>query len=219
MIVTIDGPAGAGKSSISRKVAFTLGFGFLDTGAMYRCVTLRAMLHGVSFSDPSELHHVAADADITLRGDVVILDGRDVSAEIRKPEVTANIRYIADEPKIRGILNQQQRKIAEGDNMVTEGRDQGTDVFPDADCKIYLTASPETRARRRKQQLQDLGQESPYADVLQRLIRRDEQDKSRPVGALRIAKDAIVIDSDELTHQEVLERIVQIVKEHQSSKV
>ena len=212
MIVTIDGPAGAGKSSIARQVADRLGFEFLDTGAMYRAITLGAIRSQVEFDDPAAVIGFAEKARLRWEEHRLFLNETEVTEEIRSPIVTDSIRFVADVPEIRSILSQRQREIAQGRNIVTEGRDQGSEVFPDAECKIFLTASPEERAKRRHQQLADTGRPIPLDEILRAQNRRDEEDRNRPMGALRPADDAVVLESDGLTTEEVLERTLQIVE-------
>ncbi|SMP37977.1 cytidylate kinase [Neorhodopirellula lusitana] len=212
MIITIDGPAGAGKSSIAREVATDLGFAFLDTGAMYRAITLGAMRRGIAFDDVLALVDYAQQANLSWKDDRIDLDEQDISVEIRTPAVTSNIRYIADPPEIRGCLTMQQRRIAEGRNLVTEGRDQGTEVFPEAECKVFLTASPEERAKRRHLQLQKAGKESTYEEVLMAQNQRDLEDRMRPVGRLRAALDAVVIQTDGMTSCDVKQAVLGIVR-------
>ncbi len=212
MIITIDGPAGAGKSSVSRELARRLGFSFLDTGAMYRCVTLAAIRAGVDVEQTGALAELCEQLRIDFRDDRVWLDGEDVSDAIRTPEVTARIRYAADEPAVRRVLNVQQRRIAAEADTVTEGRDQGTEVFPDADCKFFLTASSETRARRRQQQLAENGTHVSVDEILADQERRDEEDAARPMGSLRPAEDAYVIESDDMSSEEVVQRMLEIVR-------
>ncbi len=213
MIVTIDGPAGAGKSSIARLAATRLGFAFLDTGAMYRCVTYAALRSDCRFEDADRLLQVAEDCQIDFVDGQVLLNGEDVSEAIRTPEVTRQIRFAADHPQIRARLNVQQRRIASGQDIVTEGRDQGSEVFPDAECKIFLTASPEVRAQRRQQQLAAAGKQVPLADVLADQNRRDLEDRLREVGRLRPAEDAVVVNTDGMQPDEVLEQVLQIVRQ------
>ncbi len=215
MIVTIDGPAGAGKSSIARQVAQQLGFEFLDTGAMYRAVTLAAIRAQIEWDDHDALIKLASGLTIKWKGDDLLVNGDDVTNEIRSPTVTGAIHFVADLVEIRRILSEQQRRIARGRDIVTEGRDQGSEVFPDAECKIFLTASSEERARRRQQQLTKQGRPLPLEDILQAQNRRDEEDRSRPMGALRPAEDAVVLESDGMTPDEVLQRAVEIVKQSQ----
>lgn len=212
MIVTIDGPAGAGKSSIARDVAAALHFAFLDTGAMYRAITYGAMNCGIDLNDVDTLVRYARTAELTWLDDRIDLDGADVTDKIRTPEVTQKIRYIADPPEIRESLTIQQRRIAEGRDIVTEGRDQGTEVFPHAQCKIFLTASPEERARRRQLQLQREGKQITYEEILAAQNRRDLEDRMRAVGRLRAAPDAVVIRTDGLSAAEVIEKVLQTVR-------
>ncbi len=212
MIVTIDGPAGAGKSSIAKIAADRLGFEFLDTGALYRAMTLAAIRAQVDFSDTQEIIRFSSTVDIQWDGQRVLLKGEDVSAQIRTPPVTDAIRFVADLPDSRSRLSEIQRQVSTGRNMVTEGRDQGSEVFSDAECKIFLTASPEERARRRHQQLADMGRPVPLEEILRAQDRRDEEDRSREIGALRPADDASIIESDGMTTDDVLELILKIVR-------
>lgn len=216
MIVTIDGPAGAGKSSVARQAADSLGFEFLDTGAMYRAVTLAAIRADVDWADPEALVQVANGVRIEFRDRQVWLDGQDVTQLIRSPSVTDVIRHVADLPAIREILTDKQRRFARGRDVVTEGRDQGSEVFPDAHCKIFLTASPEERARRRQQQLAEAGRFVPLEDILAQQNRRDLEDRMRPIGRLRPAPDAIILHSDGLSPAEVLLEVLRIV--HQTRR-
>ena len=212
MIVTIDGPAGAGKSSIAHQVADRLGFEFLDTGAMYRAVTYGALQNDVDLNDPDALTQYASTITLRWEDQRIYLDDVDISEQIRSPVVTKSIRYLADIPRVRDQLSQQQRRIAKGRDVVTEGRDQGTDVFPDAECKIFLTASPEERARRRQQQLADAGKQVTVQEILVAQNQRDLEDRMRDVGRLRAAPDAIVLQSDGLSADEVLEKVLEIVE-------
>ena len=211
MIVTIDGPAGAGKSSIARNLAVTLGFRFLDTGAMYRAITLGAIRKEIEFDDQASLIAYAQKATIRWDQDKLLLDDGDVTEQIRSPIVTDSIRRIADIAEIRTALSDQQRRIAAGDNIVTEGRDQGTEVFPEAECKLFLTASPLERAKRRHRQLVELGRPIPLHDILTAQERRDEHDRQRPLGALRPSEDAITINSDGMTAEDVLQEMLNAV--------
>lgn len=212
MIVTIDGPAGAGKSSIARQVAERLEYEFLDTGALYRAVTLAAIRAGVELQDAQALVALATDIDVQWRDCRVYLAGDDVTAAIRNPTVTDAIGYLADLPDVRHRLSELQRQVARDRDIVTEGRDQGTEVFPHADCKIFLTASPAERARRRQQQLAAAGRFLALEEIRTAQDQRDAQDASRPIGALRPAEDALVIDSDEMSPEQVITRIVEQVR-------
>ncbi len=213
MIVTIDGPAGAGKSTIAQALAHRLGFRFLDTGAMYRAVALAAMESGLDWDQPEALVALAATLDLRIDASGVRINGRDVTQEIRTPEVTAVTRYAANNPGVRAILVEQQRRMASDDNVVTDGRDQGTVVFPHAECKIYLTATPEERARRRAKELVAKGQAVSYEDVLRDQNRRDASDAGREVGPLVAAADAVEVPTDGLTPEQVLDRLARLVRE------
>ncbi len=217
MIVTIDGPAGAGKSSIAKRVAERLGFEFLDTGAMYRAVTLGAIRAGFDLEDTSRenidaLVSLADAAELGWTDARIYLNGEDVSDLIRTPEVTASIGRVADQPAIREKLSAQQRRVAAGRNIVTEGRDQGSEVFPDADCKIFLTASATERAKRRQQQLASSGTHLPFEEILAAQDERDRKDQARLVGRLRAAADAIVVATDGMTTDEVVENVLDVVQ-------
>jgi cytidylate kinase len=212
MIVAIDGPAGAGKSTITRTLAQRLGFAFLDTGAMYRAVALAALERGIAWDDAAGLDRVAGEIVIELDGDRVLLDGEDVSRVIRTPPVTAVIHHVADNQQVRRRLVEQQRRIARGRDIVTEGRDQGTVAFPDAECKIYLTASPEERARRRVEDLRVRGEEATLEDVLREQNERDRRDRNRPFGRLMQAEDAVEVCTDGLTPEEVVSKLEEIVR-------
>lgn len=211
MIVTIDGPAGAGKSSVAKQVAAAIGFDFLDTGAMYRAITLAAIRADVDWQDTGALIDLARKTEIDFREDRIFLFGEDVSSLVRLPSVTDVIRHVADIPEIRDVLTHKQREYAFGRDVVTEGRDQGSEVFPAAECKIFLTASPEERAFRRQQQLAAAGRHVPVEDILVKQNQRDLEDRMRPVGRLRPADDAVLVQTDGLSPQQVLERVLTII--------
>ncbi|XZE43258.1 (d)CMP kinase [Pirellulaceae bacterium SH467] len=211
MIVTIDGPAGAGKSSIAKRLADALGFEFLDTGAMYRAVTLYCLDHQIDLTDAEAVARIANSSDIQFDGARVMLNGKDVSREIREPRVTEAIKEVADNTAVRVCMVAAQVRWAAGKNAVTEGRDQGTVAFPSAECKIFLTASPEVRAERRFLQLQEKSLPADLNAILRSQIERDQHDRSRPVGALVKAEDAISVDTDSLTEDQVLEQLIDIV--------
>jgi CMP/dCMP kinase len=212
MIITIDGPAGAGKSTVARALARRLGFRFLDTGAMYRAVALAALRHGLDWDAPDDLARLARKLDIRTLGERILLDGEDVTEAVRTSEVTAVTRYAADNPKVREFLVELQRKLAADDDVVTEGRDQGTVAFPRAQCKIFLTASPTERARRRLLDLQAQGEPVTLEQVLAAQERRDREDATRPVGPLTPATDAVTVSTDRMTQEEVVERLEKIVR-------
>ena len=213
VVITIDGPAGAGKSTVAGRLATSLGFDFLDTGALYRCVTLACMRCQVNLADQAAVHAVAQQLTIQLDGNSVTMDGEDVSFAIREPDVTRNIKAIADNQAVRTLLTSIQRQCAAGRCMVTEGRDQGTVVFPDSPCKIFLVASPEERARRRVKELESKNIEVTFDEILEMQEQRDANDAARPVGALRKADDAVEVCTDGLSFDEVVEQLKQIVVE------
>jgi cytidylate kinase len=208
MIITIDGPAGAGKSTVARALARRLGFRYLDTGAMYRAVALAGLRRGVDWGHPDKLAELARQLDLRLSGEQIYLGHEDVTAAVRSSEVTAVTRYVADNPQVREHLATLQRAAAAGADIVTEGRDQGTVVFPEAACKIFLTAEAAERARRRLADLRARGESATLDEVLARQERRDREDAARPVGPLLRAPDAVEVASDGLSVDEVVERIV-----------
>ncbi|MEZ6070037.1 MAG: (d)CMP kinase [Pirellulales bacterium] len=212
MIVTIDGPAGAGKSSVARALAGRLGFRFLDTGATYRAVALAAVRRGLDWEDQDALARLAREVAITVDDTQVTLDGDDVTNEIRSYAITAVTHYAATNPDVRAHLVTLQRRFADDDNVVTEGRDQGTVVFPQAGCKIFLTASAEERARRRWQDLAAQGERLSFDDVLSGQRQRDERDWNRDVGPLKKAPDAVELSTDGLTAEQVVDRLEEIVR-------
>jgi len=216
LVITVDGPAAAGKSTVARALARRLGFRYLDTGAFYRAVTWKALQCGISMSDPRRLAEVAESARIELRPDEsglrVLCDGRDVTHEIRTPEVTEKIYLVADEPAVRTVLRVRQRHFGRRWDLVAEGRDQGTEVFPDADAKFFLDASLKERVRRRCKDLAEGGKELPVEQVAAQLVERDRRDRSRPVGALRKTADMVVLDSTDMTVDEVVEAMVREVR-------
>ncbi|MCF7959813.1 MAG: (d)CMP kinase [Pirellula sp.] len=212
MIVTIDGPAGSGKSSVAKRLASEIGFSFLDTGAMYRCVTLACLRKKMDLGQLQEVATIASQVQIEFFADKVVLDGEDVSEAIRTPAVTKSICAIADNIAVRESMVAAQRRWTAGRDAVTEGRDQGTIAFPDAECKIFLTATPEERARRRVSQLLELGVEVSYEEVLEMQNQRDLQDTQRESGGLKQATDSIMVWTDGMTEDEVLQSLVAIVE-------
>jgi CMP/dCMP kinase len=213
MIVTIDGPAGAGKSSIARGLAERLGFRFLDTGAMYRAVALAALRRGLGPGDEAQIAELAQRLAIDFDGWRTLLDGEDVSDQIRTSEVAAAVYLAADNVAVRQRLVELQRQIAAQGNTVTEGRDQGTVAFPHAECKIFLTATAEERARRRHAELVARGERVTYDEILAQQADRDLRDAIRPVGALLRAADAVEVVTDGLTPKQVVDRLEQVVRE------
>jgi cytidylate kinase len=217
MIITIDGPAGTGKSSVALAVAERLGFDFLDTGAMYRAIGLEAIRRQANLEDMRELafiaRHVKIEFDWSRHPPTVILNGEHVGHLLRSGEATRAASYVAVVPAIRELLVNQQRQIGrERGNLVTEGRDQGSIVFPHAELKIYLDATPQERAKRRVAQLRARGEIVDYSEILDQIIARDDRDSKRSVGPLAIPRDARVIDTTLLTQEQVVDRIVQRAK-------
>ncbi|HZT79136.1 MAG TPA: (d)CMP kinase [Gemmataceae bacterium] len=213
MIVTIDGPAGAGKSSAAKALAKRLGFEFLDTGATYRAVALAALRAGIDPGDEAALAKLVAGLHIDMPpGGRVILNGEDVTSLIRTPEITAAASPIAASRAVRERLVELQRAIAAGRDMVCEGRDQGTVVFPDAARKFFLVADPAERARRRWRELQARGEAVTLDQVQRDQEARDRRDAGRDISPMRPAADAIRIDSTHLTLDQVVERMEQEVR-------
>ena len=216
MIVTIDGPAGAGKSTVTRKLAQELRFQCLDTGAMYRAVTWQAMQAGVDLTDETALQQIAANLVLRFDAEQVFVGDRDVSKDIRTPEVTRQVSKIADAVAVRAELVELQRRIANSGDFVVEGRDQGTVAFPDAFCKIFLTASATSRAERRSEQLQAAGHYVDFDQIVREQETRDQQDRSREVGRLQKADDAIEVNTDHYTIDEVVAELARLVRERLS---
>jgi cytidylate kinase len=217
LVITIDGPAASGKSTVARLVAQKLGVSFLDTGAMYRAVTLAAMKAGVDMSDEKKLLGVMRTSKFQfLVKDGVMtayIDRVDVTDEIRSPEVTEKARYIASAAKVREKLVQMQRHFAAGEKkIVTEGRDQGTVAFSDADMKFYLTADVAERARRRQAELTTKGSTANLEEIQKAIEERDKSDQMRVVGPLKPAEDAIIIDTTDLSIEQVVEKVLGFVK-------
>lgn len=212
MIITLDGPAGAGKSSAARALAARLGWCYMDTGAMYRAVALIALDRSVPLDDATRVAMLADSLAIAFRDGRVFVGDRDVSSDIRTARVTSATRPVADAPPVREVMKQMQRRIAAGIDVVTEGRDQGSEVFPDAEVKVFLTASPVERALRRHREETARGVPLSLDDVLDAQNRRDEGDRTRPVGAMQPAADAVLVETDGLTPEEVVDRLVRLIE-------
>jgi CMP/dCMP kinase len=216
-IVTIDGPSGAGKSTISRGLAGRLGYTYLDTGAMYRAVGLRMERAGLNLeADEEALEQLLESVELRLvaheGGDVLVfLNGEDVSAAIRTPEMGLVASRVSAHPQVRGKLTELQRKLGHAGAIVAEGRDMGTVVFPGADYKFYLDASPEVRARRRCEQLLELGQQVDYQQILLQITKRDRDDSSRTLAPLKPAQDAVIIDSSGMDAEAVIKSMLEII--------
>ncbi|MGN0758146.1 MAG: (d)CMP kinase [Candidatus Ventricola sp.] len=216
MNIAIDGPVGAGKSSIADAVAGKLGILHLDTGAMYRALALYALRSGVELTDEAAVSACCAQADIAVGyadgRQRTLLSGEDVSDLIRTGEVSAAASVVSKWPAVRERMVALQQELARKGNMLIDGRDIGTVVLADSPCKIYLTASAEERARRRYLQNLEKGDNTPYEDVLAALNARDAQDMGRAVSPLRQAEDAVLVDSTDMTREEVVDAIVRIVE-------
>jgi cytidylate kinase len=207
MIVTIDGPAGSGKSTAARALAGRLGFEYLDTGAMYRAVALALARRRVDFADLPAVAAALPGLVVEMPPGQILLNGEDVTGLIRTPDVSQGASKVAVIPAVRRFLAAEQRRVATGRNMVCEGRDQGTFVFPDAACKFFLKADPKVRAERRYKELLARGEQVTLDDVLKAQQERDARDASRDLAPMRPAADAIVLDTTHLAPDEVLARL------------
>jgi len=219
-IITIDGPAASGKSTVGQRLAQSLGYLFFDTGIMYRAVTWLALDRSMDMQDEAAITSLAESAQIDIlppskeddRTCDVLIDGEDITWEIRGRNVDANVSIVAAYAGVRRALSAQQRRIGQRGHVVMVGRDIGTVVLPEADLKIFLDASPEERARRRFEEIRARGGSPDYQEVLSKVIERDRIDSTRSVAPLRAAEDAVVIDSDRLGVDEVLERLQDLCK-------
>ena len=213
-IIAIDGPSGSGKGTIAKEVAKRLGYTYVDTGAMYRCVSLKSLREGLEEKDEENIVNLLKNMDIRLTNDgKVFLDDEDVSDKIRTMEVTHRVSKISSIIELREVMREKQRDLANKGNIVMEGRDITTEVFPDADYKFYLDASVEERAKRRQKQNEEKGIESTYEEVKAAIEERDYDDMHRPVGALTRTEDQIYIDSSNMAIEEVINKILSIVGE------
>ena len=221
LIIAIDGPSGAGKSTLGRRLARELGLLYIDTGAMYRAAALAAVNAGVELSDAERVAEVARRASIRLEGDPdslrVVLDGRDVSEEIRGEEVGNAASVVSAIPEVRRELVRQQREMGARGGVVLDGRDIGTVVFPSADVKFFLTARPEERARRRLDEERARHHAQTFEETLADINERDQRDSTRDDSPLRAASDAVVIDTTEFTIEEVFQRMLQVIRERLSA--
>ncbi len=216
--IAIDGPAGAGKSTIAKSVANSLGYIYIDTGAMYRCVGLAAIRNNIDINaDTCAVEALMEGIDISVSYEngtqKIFLNGEDVSDTIRTPEASLAASAVSAIPKVREMLVSLQRKLASSQNVVMDGRDIGTVVFPDAEVKIFLTADPRVRAKRRFDELSQKGENVTFDDVLSDMIKRDKQDINRKVSPLKAAEDAVMLDTSDLTLQQSVDAVLKIVKD------
>jgi CMP/dCMP kinase len=208
MVIAIDGPAGAGKSTVARGVAKALSFTYLDSGAMYRCVAVAALDRGMDLADGERLGEMAWDLDIGFDGDSIRLDGQTVGGRMRSPEVTIAASKVSVHPQVRQAMVKRQRELIATGNYVAEGRDIGTVVSPDSPLKVFLTASEDERARRRAAETG-----ASVDEVREAMEERDRRDRSREHGALRAAADSISVDTTDLSPDQVVERIAELARE------
>ena len=217
MQIAIDGPAGAGKSTVARLIAERLGFIYIDTGAMYRALTWKALARKVDLQDEEKLYDLACNSDIYFSKQAdqqnVICDDVDISDEIRSPLINTNVSIVAAQPRVRIVMVKKQQDMARMNDVVMDGRDIGEQVLPDADFKFYVTASIEERARRRILEMKKQGFASDEQSVRQQIEDRDRMDQERELGALKILDDAIVIDTSLLSIDEVLNQMLAIIGE------
>ena len=217
MKIAIDGPAGAGKSTVARKLAQELGFVYIDTGAIYRALTWKALQKKVDPENAEALYELANSIRIHFEyhsgRQKVICDGEDLTTAIRLPEVSAMVSIVASHPAIRKIMVKQQQEMARSISVVMDGRDIGECVLPDADYKFFLTASIKERANRRAAELKDSGFTINYETILQDITQRDKRDSEREVGSLKILAESIVIDSSNLSIEQVLQKMLAIIRE------
>ncbi len=216
-VVGIDGPAGSGKGTVTKKVANKLGLINIDTGITYRCVALQVLNENVELENTEKIIEIAKNIKIeienTPNGDIVYLYGKDVTKEIRSKEVTKIVSQVSSIKEVRFLMVDMQRKLAEDKNVIMEGRDICTYVFPNADVKIYLDASVEERAKRRFKENQEKNIDMTYEEVYENIRKRDENDKAKEVGALKVAEDSVIVDTTSLSIDEVVEKIIKIIKE------
>lgn len=214
-VVGIDGPAGSGKGTVTKIISNKLGLINIDTGATYRCVALKCLNNGIKLDNKDKIIEIANNIDINIEitenGDIVFLDGKDVTREIRSKEVTNIVSQVSSIKEVRFAMVELQRKLAEGKDIIMEGRDICTYVFPNADVKIYLDASIEERANRRYKENQEKGINMTLEEVKHNIEMRDANDKAKEVGALKLAPDSVIVDTTNKTIDEVVTEIIDII--------
>lgn len=211
-VIAIDGPAGAGKSTIAKKLADVIGFTYIDSGAMYRAVTLKVLRENIPLKEVDRIIALTEETDIDFRENSIYLDGKTADKEIREEAVNRNVSYIAAMPEVRKLLVSLQRKISKNKNVVMDGRDVGTVIFPSANVKFYITASVEERADRRYKELKQKGYEAEFNDIKLQIEKRDHIDSTRSDSPLKAAFDAIIIDTTGKSIEEVLEEVISNLK-------
>jgi CMP/dCMP kinase len=214
MIIAIDGPAGSGKTTIAKLIAKKLGISYLDTGAMYRALTLAALNRAVGLDDVAGLCALARSIEVVLNADKVYLDKKDVTREIRTPEIDKSISQVVAHAQVRSIMVELQRKIASHSSFAVEGRDITTVVFPNAEYKFYVDANPDIRAKRRHMEMEHKGIKRDFKETQSDLLRRDHADTTREVGALKRADDAHFIDTTSLSIEQVVQVMLTSIGEH-----
>lgn len=213
IVVAIDGPAGAGKSTISKIIAQRLNLKYIDTGAMYRAVTLKAIKNNLDLYNNNEISHMVKNSNISINDEKIFIDEIDVTEEIRMPYVNEKVSIVSAMPEVREVLKEKQRKMAESFNVIMDGRDIGTNVLKDANIKIFLTASVEERAKRRYKEMIEKGISTTFEDVFKDIENRDNIDSSRKANPLKKADDAVMLDTTGMKMNEVVDAIIKIIQD------
>lgn len=213
IVVAIDGPAGAGKSTISKIIAQRLNLKYIDTGAMYRAVTLKAIKNNLDLCNNNEISHMVKNSNISINDEKIFIDEIDVTEEIRMPYVNEKVSIVSAMPGVREVLKEKQRKMAENFNVIMDGRDIGTNVLKDANIKIFLTASVEERAKRRYKEMIEKGINTTFEDVFKDIENRDKIDSSRKANPLKKADDAVMLDTTGMKMNEVVDAIIKIIQD------
>jgi cytidylate kinase len=213
IVVAIDGPAGAGKSTISKIIAQKLNLKYIDTGAMYRAVTLKAIKNNLDLCNNNEISHMVKNSNISINDEKIFIDEIDVTEEIRMPYVNEKVSIVSAMPGVREVLKEKQRKMAENFNVIMDGRDIGTNVLKDANIKIFLTASVEERAKRRYKEMIEKGINTTFEDVFKDIENRDKIDSSRKANPLKKADDAVMLDTTGMKMNEVVDAIIKIIQD------